>query len=211
MGLADLFEAFRNLPRSRQLVIGCLLVWQWLELVGRLRRLQDTKKKVKKPDIIKAICQLQPDGNSGVGGTVSFVGGPNRPTKIIAEIHGLSKGKHGFHIHELGNLTEGCKTAGGHYNPHKATHGGPTDPKGKRHVGDLGNVYSPGPGQVATFELIDTQVKLSGPYSIIGRSVVCHAGEDDLGRGGHEDSLTTGNAGGRLACGVIGLAAEVYK
>mmetsp|Transcript_12619 Transcript_12619/g.14505 ORF Transcript_12619/g.14505 Transcript_12619/m.14505 type:complete len:82 (+) Transcript_12619:392-637(+) len=59
------------------------------------------------------ICEYASKGNSGVSGTVFFVGGHNLPTKITAEIHGLSKGKHGFHIHEFGNLTEGCKTAGG--------------------------------------------------------------------------------------------------
>lgn len=53
----------------------------------------------------------------------------------------------------------------------------------------------------------DKQISLIGPYSIVGRSVVVHAGTDDLGKGGHADSLTTGNAGGRAACGVIGIAA----
>lgn len=47
---------------------------------------------------------------------------------------------------------------------------------------------------------------MTGEYSVIGRSCVCHADEDDLGRGGHSDSLTTGHAGARLACGVIALS-----
>ena len=47
---------------------------------------------------------------------------------------------------------------------------------------------------------------LYGEHSIIGRSMVCHADPDDLGKGGHELSLTTGNAGARVACGVIGLS-----
>ena len=49
---------------------------------------------------------------------------------------------------------------------------------------------------------------IAGPYSILGRSIVVHAGEDDLGRGGFPDSKTTGHAGGRVACGVIGIADE---
>ena len=45
-----------------------------------------------------------------------------------------------------------------------------------------------------------------GEHSVVGRSLVVHAGTDDLGKGGFEDSLTTGHAGGRVACGVIGIA-----
>ena len=74
-----------------------------------------------------------------------------------------------------------------------------------RHVGDLGNVTA-GEDGVAKYELEDHLVQLSGETSVIGRSFVVHAGIDDLGQGGHELSPTTGNAGGRLACGVIGLS-----
>lgn len=65
----------------------------------------------------------------------------------------------------------------------------------------------PGEWQGAPADPADKQISLIGPYSIVGRSVVVHAGTDDLGKGGHQDSLTTGNAGGRAACGVIGIAA----
>mgnify|MGYP002633445028 FL=1 len=74
-----------------------------------------------------------------------------------------------------------------------------------RHVGDLGNVTA-GEDGVAVYEIEDKHVMLTGETSVIGRSFVVHAGVDDLGEGGHELSKTTGNAGGRLACGVIGLS-----
>ena len=150
-----------------------------------------------------AICIMHPDGDSGVKGLVKLTQKNGEKCKISAEITGLTPGLHGFHIHEFGNLTEGCKTAGPHYNPEGKTHGGPD--MEERHVGDLGNVTA-GEDGVAKYEIEDHLVMLSGEKSVIGRSFVVHAGIDDLGQGGHELSKTTGNAGGRLACGVIGLS-----
>jgi len=151
---------------------------------------------------LQAVCILNPDGDSGVSGVCWLTQVPGQNCVIKAEMKGLTPGKHGFHIHQFGNLTGGCKTAGGHYNPHGKTHGGPGNPN--RHVGDLGNVEAGADG-VGILKLEDDLVQLSGEFSVIGRAMVCHAGEDDLGKGGHDDSLTTGHAGGRVACGVIGL------
>jgi superoxide dismutase, Cu-Zn family len=91
---------------------------------------------------------------------------------------------------------------GPHFNPHNTTHAGPTS--AVRHVGDLGNIQTDSSG-VAKGTVEDKYIKLIGPESVIGRMVVVHAGEDDLGLGGNEESLKTGNAGGRAACGVIGV------
>lgn len=84
------------------------------------------------------------------------------------------------------------------------THGGPGDDV--RHVGDLGNIEADSDG-VGVYTAVDDLVMLSGAMSVIGRSMVIHADTDDLGKGGHDDSLTTGHAGSRVACGVIGLGA----
>lgn len=73
-----------------------------------------------------------------------------------------------------------------------------------RHVGDLGNIKADANGLV-DFTTQDSLINLSGEYSIIGRGLVIHEGEDDLGKGNHPDSLKTGNAGGRAGCGVIGI------
>lgn len=147
---------------------------------------------------VKAVCVLRGDG--AVSGTINFTetGGS---VKVEGEIAGLADGKHGFHVHEFGDNTNGCTSAGGHFNPEGKEHGGPTD--AERHVGDLGNVESS--GDKCTVDIEDKQISLKGSTSIIGRTVVVHADEDDLGKGGHNDSKTTGHAGGRLACGVIGI------
>lgn len=149
----------------------------------------------------KAIVFLQ--GTSGVSGNVTL-SQPSctEPVLIEVSIIGLSPGKHGFHIHERGDLSDGCTSTGGHYNPDKVTHGGPADQV--RHIGDLGNVVADENG-IAKTSFSDTVVSLFGSYSVLGRAIVVHAGVDDFGKTNHPDSLKTGNAGGRLACGIIGI------
>ncbi|XP_021380072.1 superoxide dismutase [Cu-Zn]-like [Mizuhopecten yessoensis] len=136
---------------------------------------------------------------------VSFVFGPqeNDTVHLTGEISGLAPGNHGFHVHEFGDNTNGCTSAGSHFNPEGKVHGAPGDEE--RHYGDLGNVMAGNDG-VAKFDLTDKLVTLKGQHSVIGRTLVIHADVDDLGQGGHELSKTTGNAGARLACGVIGIA-----
>jgi Cu-Zn family superoxide dismutase len=97
-------------------------------------------------------------------------------------VKGLSpNSKHGIHVHEFGDLTEGCDTAGGHFNPENKNHGGPNTME--RHVGDLGNLISdPYGNSYICFK--DEHLSLFGENSIIGRSVVVHAKEDDLGQKG---------------------------
>ncbi|KAJ3358690.1 Superoxide dismutase [Cu-Zn] 2 [Allomyces javanicus] len=150
----------------------------------------------------KAVAVLR--GDAGVAGTITFTqASPDAPVTVEATISGLKAGNHGFHIHEFGDNTNGCVSAGGHFNPHGFTHGAPTDKE--RHVGDLGNIVAGADG-VAHVSITDAQLSLAGEHSIVGRSVVVHADEDDLGKGGHDLSKTTGNAGGRVACGVIGIS-----
>jgi Cu-Zn family superoxide dismutase len=102
-----------------------------------------------------------------------------------------------------GDNTNGCTSAGPHFNPFGKTHGAPSDET--RHVGDLGNFKTDSNGN-GKGSIQDSLVKLIGEQSVLGRTIVVHAGTDDLGKGGNEDSLKTGNAGGRPACGVIGIS-----
>ena len=73
-------------------------------------------------------------------------------------------------------------------------------------MGDLGNIFA-GEDSHGTLVATDNLIRIYGlENNIIGRAMVVHALEDDLGTGGNEESLKTGNAGGRLACGVIGIS-----
>ncbi|XP_017470220.1 PREDICTED: superoxide dismutase [Cu-Zn] isoform X2 [Rhagoletis zephyria] len=148
----------------------------------------------------KAVCVINGDAK----GTVFFEQqDANSPVKVTGEVLGLSKGQHGFHVHEFGDNTNGCTSAGPHFNPAGKEHGAPTDEN--RHLGDLGNIEAPGNGPTKV-EITDSQITLFGPNSIVGRTIVVHADPDDLGKGGHELSKSTGNAGARLGCGVIGIS-----
>lgn len=149
----------------------------------------------------KGVAVLYPE-DSQVSGVVRFQ--PVTDGLLISyKIKGLTDGKHGFHIHEYGDLTDGCTSACAHFNPDGATHGG-LETK-IRHFGDLGNIVSNN-GLSKGYLFLKNGCLDGSKYSILGRMIIVHADPDDLGKGGDEESLKTGNAGKRLACGVIGLA-----
>lgn len=89
--------------------------------------------------------------------------------------------------------------------PTQRNHGAPEN--FERHIGDLGNILADANGN-ANVDIEDPLVTLMGPRSVVGLAIVVHEGEDDLGTGINEGSLKTGNAGGRVGCGVIGHAAS---
>jgi len=152
--------------------------------------------------MVKAVAVLR--GESRVTGTVTFTQVDERsPTTIQYDIKGSEPGLRGFHVHEFGDNTNGCTSAGGHFNPSGVPHGDRT--AAVRHVGDLGNLLVDGQGN-ASGTLSDRQVTLIGPLSVVGRTIVFHGGTDDLGETNHPDSKVNGNAGPRVACGVIGIA-----
>ncbi|CAO3640591.1 unnamed protein product [Cunninghamella echinulata] len=155
---------------------------------------------------LKAIAVLKTDKGDGYGNVTFTQDLSNfaKGTRVQAELYGLTTGLHGFHIHEFGDLSNGCNSTGAHYNPFNLSHGGPTD--SIRHVGDLGNIQSHGPTSVSKLDITSDIIHLTGPTSVIGRAILVHVGEDDLGKGNDPTSKTTGNAGGRFMCGVIGLA-----
>jgi Cu-Zn family superoxide dismutase len=143
-----------------------------------------------------ATAVIYPTQGNSANGVVSFIQ-KEKGVHITATIHGLTPGEHGFHIHEFGNCAcSDAVCAGDHFNPTGKPHAGPHDPE--RHLGDLGNIIADAQGN-ATYDFLDDQLSLNGPYSIIGRALIIHAQKDDF------ISQPTGNAGARVGCGVIGI------
>ncbi|CAE6495565.1 unnamed protein product [Rhizoctonia solani] len=152
----------------------------------------------------KATVVMLKDGfaSSGSVGWLEFEDIGQGTIHLYGQITGLSAGKHGIHVHTLGDMSGGCTSVGAHFNPSNKTHGGPQS--AERHAGDLGNIEAGSDG-VAKVDIYDNGVSFSGGNNILARALVIHAGEDDLGLGNATDSLTTGHAGARFACGVIAI------
>lgn len=159
------------------------------------------KSLTESEDTMIAQCELM--HSEKVKGTILLMQKTNTPTLIKGTITGLEPGEHGFHIHEYGDMSDGCASMGGHYNPDGEDHAGIDN----GHVGDLGNITADEKG-VAVVNIKADRVDLMGDRSVVGRGIVVHADKDDLGQGGDKESLKTGNAGDRLACGVIVLRGD---
>ncbi len=150
------------------------------------------------PPVTKASAQLIPTTKtkSTVAGTLTFTK-TSSGMHVKGEITGLTPGEHGFHVHEYGVWNEDGTASGGHFNPTKAPHA--SHASEKRHVGDMGNIKADESGK-AVVDLEDDQMTFEGPTSILGRGLVVHAKADDL------KTQPSGDAGGRLAVAIIGVA-----
>lgn len=146
----------------------------------------------------QAIAVLHSTAGQHCHGVVRFTQDGDS-VKVVAELEGLNPGqKHAFHIHQYGDCSapDGM-SAGGHYNPEGHQHGLPDS--ASRHAGDLGNVEADKDGK-AHYEITVNNVTILGAKNpILGRGVIVHAKVDDGGQ-------PVGNAGARIACGVIGVA-----
>ncbi len=143
-----------------------------------------------------AVAQLNPASGSDVRGTVHFYE-LKKGVRVVAEVTGLSPGKHGFHIHDKGDCSDpNANSAGPHFNPGGLKHGSPEGPE--RHVGDLGNIIADASGK-GRYDRLDAALSFGGTNGILGRAVIIHATADDL------TSQPAGNAGARIACGKIEL------
>jgi Cu-Zn family superoxide dismutase len=145
----------------------------------------------------KAVAELAPTQGQQAKGTVTI----ERKTsgvEVAVQLEGLKPGMHGFHVHEKGDCSApDAKSAGEHFNPTGQPHA--ARDAAARHLGDLGNVEADASGKVQ-IKLVDTKLRLEGPESIVGKALIVHEKADDY------TTQPSGNAGARLACGVVKVA-----
>lgn len=179
--------------------MGLALLAVTLSLHGQDAAEQQKKKagQAKGPRVQRAVAVLVPTEGSDVSGTIYFTQRRGE-VEVTGHIRGLEPGKHGFHVHQYGDLTnlETGASAGGHFNPTGMPHGRPDEEE--RHVGDLGNIEADQNG-MANVNISDPMLRLNGPQSILGRAIVVHAKADEF-------TQPSGDAGDRVALGVIGVA-----
>ena len=142
-----------------------------------------------------ASATLSPTSGSTASGTVTFTTRSDGKVDVVVHITGVPEGVHGFHIHDKGDCGDNGNAAGGHFNPTSAPHAAPS--AASHHAGDFGNVTADPQGVVHATYVADWITVATGPNSVIGRGVILHANPDDL------TTQPTGNAGARIACGVV--------
>jgi Cu-Zn family superoxide dismutase len=144
-----------------------------------------------------AVANLVVSTEKNLKGVVEFTES-NGEVTVVTKVDGLTPGSHGFHIHEFGDCSKSDFTsAGGHFNPAKTSHG-PLHAQAS-HAGDLGNLVADQNMKAYTTVKTHGVTLGEGSNSIIGKAVIIHKDTDDY------TTQPTGNAGGRLACGVIEL------
>lgn len=148
-----------------------------------------------KKELPMAVTVLTPLGESTANGRVHFQELADGRVEVKVDLSNVPPGVHGFHIHEHGACHDTGNAAGGHFNPGGTPHAGPERPI--RHAGDFGNVIADPKGEVHASLVTDGITVSPGPNSVVGRAVILHAKPDDF------VTQPTGNAGARIACGVI--------
>ncbi len=142
-----------------------------------------------------ATTPLAPTQGNSAKGTVNFAQKGNKVV-VVAKVSGLTPGSHGFHIHEKGDCSSpDAMSAGGHFNPTGKPHAHPSTTE--RHAGDMPMLVADASGNASITTELDVITIGGGATDIVGKAVIVHTDPDDF------KTQPTGNAGGRVACGVI--------
>jgi len=146
-----------------------------------------------------AVAMIESKSDSKLSGKVVFTETDGTVT-LNANLSGLEKGQHAIHIHAMGDCSaHDAKSAGGHWNPTNEKHG--KWGEGEFHRGDIGNITADEDGNARLSMETDLWCLScdDSTKNIIGKSMMIHAGVDDL------TSQPSGDAGSRVGCGVIEL------
>lgn len=148
---------------------------------------------------LRAVATLEGRSGSNASGIVTFTERADGSVRIRADLTNVPPGLHGFHVHEVGDCSApDASSAGDHFDPGNDPHAGPEAPR--HHAGDLGNIEASSSGR-ASKEMVSNDLTVrSGTRSVVGKAVVLHANPDDL------QSQPSGDAGARIACGVVSLS-----
>lgn len=150
--------------------------------------------------VMKAKAEVLGFKDRNIKGEVFFYQYPDMTVHVFGKITGLPKNRtFAIHVHQFGDCSS-PKASGGHFDPyHSGKHGNPKDPIGTHHSGDMPNIKSNAKGEATLDFRTKAFTVVPSPYSVLGRAVIIHAGADDY------KSQPAGNAGPRIACGVIGV------
>ncbi|MBI1988561.1 MAG: superoxide dismutase family protein [Betaproteobacteria bacterium] len=148
------------------------------------------------PEAPRATAQLQPTKGNKTFGEATFEQVGDK-VRVVIFVQGLKPGQeHGLHIHEAGDCSSGDgMSTKGHFNPFGKPHA--NYGSAERHAGDLPPLKANKSGRGNVQIDLDIITVTPGPASIIGRGLIVHADPDDY------KTQPTGNAGARIACGVI--------
>ena len=144
-----------------------------------------------------AMANINPNEGSSAKGMVHFQDQGDGSVEVVVDLTGVPPGVHGFHVHEKGDCGNNGQNAGGHFNPTAMAHGAPDAQS--HHAGDFGNVTADANGEVHIRFMTHSITVKEGPNSVVGRAVVLHGNPDDL------VSQPAGNAGPRIACGIVSM------
>ena len=148
------------------------------------------------PELPRATAQLQPTKGNKTFGEATFEQAGDK-VRVTIFVQGLKPGQeHGLHIHEAGDCSSGDgMSTKGHFNPLGKPHASHTS--AERHAGDLPSLKAGKDGRAKVEIDLDVITVTPGPASILDRGLIVHADPDDY------KTQPTGNAGARIACGVI--------
>jgi len=142
-----------------------------------------------------ASAVISPTSGSTANGTVMFAQRGDGSVNVTLHLTGVAPGVHGFHVHDKGDCGDNGNAAGGHFNPTGVAHGSPSAEP--HHAGDFGNVTANAQGVVDVKFNTHAITVAPGPASVVDHAVILHGNPDDL------TSQPSGNAGPRIACGVV--------